>query len=154
MIEILLTQGKVALIDDEDYELVSQYKWYAHNRHGYWYATHTDNKNKKVISMHRLIMGVPKEKLVDHQNRNTLDNRKENLRICTRSQNLMNQKRVNGTSKYKGVFWYKRHSKWNAYISFNKKRLHLGYFENEIDAAKAYDKKAKELFGEFALSNF
>lgn len=105
--------------------------------------------------MHREIMDVPKHLVCDHINHNGLDNRKNNLRTCTRQQNTHNQKpRKKGTSKYKGVDWNKRQKKWRARIYYRGKCHYLGYFNNEIDAALTYDKKAKELFGEFACLNF
>ena len=104
--------------------------------------------------MHRVIMDAPKGMHVDHINGNGLDNRRENLRLCTNSQNHMNRKtHRDSSSKYKGVSWNKRNSKWQAYIGSGIKRKNLGYFASESDAAKAYDIKAKECFGEFARLN-
>jgi len=102
--------------------------------------------------MHNLIMGT---KLVDHKNGNGLDNQKNNLRNCTNQQNHMNRRpKKNCTSKFKGVCRFKKDLKWTAVIKFNRKQIYIGIFGNEEDAAKAYDKKAKELFGEFAYLNF
>ena len=84
-----------------------------------------------------------------------LNNQKANLRICTRSQNKMNGKSYkNSSSKYKGIWWVKKNKKWRVRIRLNNKTIHLGYFKDETEAAKAYDSKAKELFGEFARLNF
>jgi hypothetical protein len=105
--------------------------------------------------MHRYIMKVPKGLVCDHINHNGLDNRKSNLRICTRQQNTYNQRsQKGGSSKYKGVDWNKRQKKWRARIYYKRKFYYLGYFDNEVDAAKSYDKKAKEFFKEFACPNF
>lgn len=105
--------------------------------------------------MHRAILNVPKGYKTDHRNHNGLDNRKQNLRIATNSENQQNQKiRKNGTSQYKGVSWNSKHKLWYAQIKLNNKVKWLGDYKNEIEAAKAYDEAAKELFGEFALTNF
>ena len=105
--------------------------------------------------MSRLIMNFPRDLMVDHRNHNTLDNQRCNLRVCTNIQNQQNKKRkINIGSKYKGIHFYKQCKKWQAKIKYNKRQLFLGYFDKEINAAKAYDKKAKELFGEFAFTNF
>jgi hypothetical protein len=105
--------------------------------------------------MHRQVTNAPKGLVVDHINHNGLDNRRANLRLCTKQQNNCNSRSFrHKTSNYKGVFKEKGSKKFRAYIRFNKKPVHIGMFELEIDAAKAYDKKAKELFGEFAYLNF
>ena len=155
MVEVSLTQEKVALIDDEDYELVSQYKWQAHKDGNtfYAYAGVVINNQKTTIKMHRLLMGVTKGQQIDHKNGNGLDNRRENLRVCFSKQNNMNRKTAYGSSKYKGVDWKKDKNKWRATISENRKQLHLGYFSSEKEAAQAYDKAAKKLFGDFAKLN-
>lgn len=154
MKRIPLTQGKFAIVDDEDYEWLNQWKWTL-NRCGkdgkYLYAGR--EANGKQIRMHRQILGLTKNdpEMADHINHNGLDNRKCNVRICSNQQNQANSKRKNvGSSKYLGVRWH--NNKWAA--SIGKKRSHIGYYKNEIDAAKAYDKKAKELFGEYAHTNF
>ncbi len=104
--------------------------------------------------MHRKIINVPKDLQTDHINNNGLDNRKINLRLCTNSQNSQNRRHyTNKSSKYKGVSWHKFKKKWRAQIGLNKKRIHLGYFEAEKEAAKIYNKEAKELFGDFAYIN-
>ncbi len=149
---IPLTQGKVAIVDDEDYEELSKYNWSAlRGGSGVYYARR--KKDKKMLIMHRIILNAKYGEMVDHINHNGLDNRKENLRICTNSQNQMNRKRNIGVSKYKGVHWSKHSNKWRARITKNGKNAHLGLFGSEKDAARAYNKKATILFGEFALLN-
>lgn len=150
---IPLTKGKYTLIDIEDLIKVKDYTWHASFRR-IWYAEAWINKT--TAKLHRLIMGVIDPLIeVDHVDHNGLNNRKSNLRISTHKQNLMNQNKQKGTSSiYKGVCWVKSKNKWCAYIKTNQKRQHLGYFLSEIEAAKAYDKKAQELFGEFSCLNF
>lgn len=157
MIEIPLTQGQVALIDDEDYELVSKYKWYAERDGNTYYAvSHTSRKTppRKHIRMHRLITGAQKDQLVDHINFNGLDNRKENLRFATVAENSHRQVITKGKSKYRGVCWSKQQTKWIARIRFNNKRIFLGYFDDEIEAAKAYDRASKKYYGSFGFLNY
>lgn len=156
---IKLTQGKYAIVDDCDYPELSQYKWYAHKQRNTYYAYRGESLNGKkvVVAMHRQILGLSYRdgKETDHKNHNGLDNKRSNIRICTRFQNSLNQlANKNTTSKYKGESWAKKHKKWYAHIKINQKSYHIGNFDNEIDAAKAYDIKAKELFGDFAYTNF
>lgn len=155
MKEIELTQGKVALVDDKDYEYLSQWKWRAMKKQNTWYAVRTTYNPTRVILMHREIMNAPNDKQVDHINRNGCDNRRKNLRLCTNQQNGANRgAQKNNTSGYKGVYWHKTKSKWNAKIKVSGKKIHLGYYQSVKDAAKAYDKAADEFFGEFAYLNF
>ena len=112
---------------------------------------------KKVkIKMHREILKPPRCLFVDHINHNGLDNRKANLRFATRTQNNWNRihHKQNSSSRYKGVAWHKHTKMWAARIGVNGRRIALGYFDNQIDAAKAYDKAAKKHHGEFAVLNF
>ena len=153
MKEIQLTQGKVALVDDEDYEYLNQWKWHVSNGN---YARRTIYNFKlcKALFMHREIMKVSKGLLVDHINGNSLDNRKLNLRICTNSQNLRNRlKNINNTSGYKGVRLINSTKKWRAQIWLNSKYYHLGLFNNIKDAARAYNAAAIKYHGEFANLN-
>jgi hypothetical protein len=155
VIHLPLTQGQVALIDDEDFDLVSQSKWCAVKDGNAYYAqswTYIDGK-KTTIRMHRIVMNAPKGIEVDHKNNNGLDNRRENLRLCTTVQNSMNQKSNGGTSKYKGVNWKKTENCWEAGIRVSGKRKFLGHYKEEIEAAKAYDRAALEFFGDFAGVN-
>jgi len=150
-----LTKGRYTLIDEDSYELISNYKW----RFSKGYAISDSPRIKGVkhdIKLHRLIINAPKNKDVDHINGDTLDNRKCNLRLCTPSQNGANMKKtlLKCSSEFKGVCWNKRKNFWQAYINKDYKRYALGYFENERHAAMARDIWAKELFGDFAKLNF
>jgi hypothetical protein len=155
MKSITLTKGKVAWVDDEDYEWLNQWKWHA-NVHGLtWYAVRGvgPSSSQLNIKMHRLIMNAPEDMEVDHINGNGWDNRRENLRLCTNLQNQWNRpKQRNNTTGYKGV--KRSRGKFRATIQFRKKDIHLGHFSTAEQAARAYDKKARELFGEFARLNF
>lgn len=139
-------------MDAEDYKWLSKFKWHAVCNEGKFYAYRSANNHN--VSMHRMIMGEPKGKVVDHRDGSRLNNRRSNLRICTPAQNTRNRRGWGRVSKYKGVYFYRRLNKWKAEISFNHRHIHIGYFIDEIDAARAYDKKAKEFFGEFAYLNF
>jgi len=150
---IPLTQGKFAIVDPENYNELSQYKWTAAKSPNTFYAVRS--AQGRQIRMHRLITTAPKGLVVDHINHNGLDNRKQNLRLCTRSENARNQRPQTGrSSRYKGVCWHKNQKKWLARVYSNGVTYHLGSFKSQIDAAKAYDKKAKELFGQYAHLNF
>lgn len=156
MKEIKLTQGKIALVDEDDFEYLNSFKWYYNN--GYAVRAIYNNNNKKSLErMHRSIMNINSEYLknqIDHINLNKLDNRKVNLRVVTLQQNSFNRKsHTNSSSKYKGVSWLKRDKKWNSSICKDGKSYYLGRFINEIDAAKKYNDKAIELFGEYAKLN-
>lgn len=157
MKEIQLTQGKVALIDDEDFDLVDQFKWTVvskANKIFYAYRMPSRKLGKRApILMHRFILGAEKGQQVDHVNGDGLDNRRENLRFSTQSENLQNMHAGRGSSKFKGVGWFESSGKWRAKTKFNGKYIHIGLFSSEIEAAKAYNEKALELFGEFACLN-
>jgi hypothetical protein len=140
------------IIDEEDVPLIKPYKWYV-CKDGYLFR-HIKIANKRTtISMHRFISNADKTTQIDHINGNRKDNRKCNLRKATPRQNRFNTVKYKGISKYKGVSWNKKVKKWRAAIHFNKKYYSLGYFYNECDAAIAYNKKALELFGEYAKIN-
>ncbi|MDD3267103.1 MAG: AP2 domain-containing protein [Burkholderiales bacterium] len=155
---IKLTQRKYAIVDDEDYEYLMQWKWSAHKRSKLFYAirSETVDLNKQYSNyMHRLIMNAQKGELVDHINHDTLDNRRCNLRICTHKENCRNKiVPSNNTSGYKGVSWNKRLNKWRCDIKLDNSRILLGYFDTIIEAAYAYDEAAIYNFGEFAYLNF
>lgn len=152
--EIPLTRGMVALVDDEDYERVSAYKWCAQLRNGNFYAVR--DEHGKTIQMHRFLTGFVKGFVVDHKNGNTLDNTICNLRVCTSSQNKINsKKRKDSTMPYKGIHLHKKgEKKYQARIKKDGISKSLGYYEKPEEAARAYDAKARELFGEFARCNF
>lgn len=136
-----------ALIDLGDIEKVGKHRWYASTK---GYVKSQDN-----LRLHRLVMDAPEGYLVDHVNRIPLDNRKSNLRLCTPAENSRNVgvSQSNSTG-FKGVYFEKLNNKYRARIKYNGKRVSLGCYENAVDAAIAYDKKAIELFGDFAYTNF
>jgi hypothetical protein len=149
---IPLTKGKIAIVDTADYDWLSSFTWSTSQKaSGVYACRHVKRKN---IYMHRVITNAPAGKVVDHIDRNGLNNRRSNLRICSAADNSRNSRGKSGTSRYKGVFWNKKNKKWLVAIKYNRKFRHIGYFENETDAAKAYDKAARKLFGEFAYLNF
>lgn len=160
--EIPLTQGKVAIIDADDFEYLSQFNWYAVYDESYsspQYKAARQNRisvgKQRTEYMHRTIMNVGKDFQVDHINGNTLDNRKENLRVCVHSNNQQNKRRQrNNTTGFKGVSFEKHSGKYRACISKNNKVKHLGLFLSAIEAAKAYDCAAREYYGNFACLNF
>ena len=126
--KIPLTQGKYAIVDDENYEWLSKHKWYAHREGNTFYALrHTKGKNRKTLRMHREILGVPEGMEADHRSGDGLDNREINLRICTSQENRFNQRKQEGrSSNYKGVYWNKRDRKWYAQIRHNGKGAYIG----------------------------
>jgi hypothetical protein len=146
---IPLSEGHYALVDAADYEWLSKYNWHFQNG----YATRQERR--KTIYMHRQITNPPKGMIVDHINRNKKDNRRANLRTCTRRQNILNQpgKRTS-ISRFKGVEYRKDRDKCYARIRVQGKRLWLGTFSDEVDAARAYDHAAVQHFGPFAHLNF
>lgn len=151
---ISLTQGKFALVDDKDYELVNSFKWYFDSTTGYAKRDVRIDGKRKCIYMHRFINGTKNGMLTDHKNGNRLDNQRNNLRECNHTQNHANKRIENSfSSKYKGVYWHKARNKWTAMIRFNRKGHYLGLFTDEKEAAKAYNEKAKDLFGDFAKLN-
>lgn len=162
-IQIPLTRGHTAIISSVDVDL-TQLKWCSviHPDSLTVYAQRAIKINGKrgTQVIHRVIMerilGRPlaKNELVDHEDRNGLNNRRENLRLATRSQNVWNRNtNSKNTSGYKGVFWYKRSQVWKAMITVHKHQKFLGYFHDPKDAARAYNKAALEHFGEFAVLN-
>lgn len=149
---IELTKGEYAIVDDEDYETLNSYKW-QYTNDGYT-TRRLKGQKGKIIPMHRQIMKPPKGIYVDHINHNTLDNRRTNLRLCTRAENYQNQfKQKNNTSGYKGVNWYSKYGKWQATIMSEKHLKHLGYYYKIEDAARAYNQAAKLYHGAFAALN-
>ena len=161
MKRIPLTNGYFAIVDDEDYESVSRFKWYS-QRHGdcdyaccLIYMGHVGGTQKNAkMKMHQLIMRPPVGLEVDHRNQDGLDNTRGNLRLCTRAQNCMNRRSRKATSSiYKGVCWFKNNRKWCARIWVGGRNIRLGMFVDEIKAARAYNAAAKQYHGEFAWLN-
>jgi len=147
---IPLGDGLYAYVDAADYEWLNQWRWRAY---GNGYAVRWEKR--KLIYMHREIMRPPKGKIVDHISGNRFDNTRANMRNITPQQNMYNmRKHVGATSIYKGVSYSKRRRQWYARIRFGKEHFYLGYFDAEAEAARAYDRKAVELFLEFARLNF
>lgn len=150
--KIELTQGYFAIINKEDFELISKFKWCVCIKESRRYVV-TDNKGKRIY-MHRLILNAKTTEIVDHINGNCLDNRKENLRICTTMENTRNRKKSNkNKSGYKGVSWHKAAKKWEAHITVNYKKIYLGCYQNKIHAAKVYNEAAIKYFGKYARLN-
>lgn len=161
MKEIQLTQGKIAIVDDCDFEWLSGWKWYAKKAAGgLWYAARNDYVNgtkqpPKTVRMHRELAKAMSLPHVDHQDGDGLHNWRENLRPCSCSQNQINRgPQRNNTSGFKGVSWHKVTQMWIATIRFQGKSKHLGCFPSPVKAAVAYDEKAFALFGDFAKLNF
>lgn len=147
---IKLTQGKQTLVDQEDLEWLSQWKW--HFKEGY--AVRTDNRLGRAIPLHREILKTPKGLQTDHINRDKLDNRRENLRIATSRENNFNKRLLpSNKSGYKGVYFAKDHNKWRVVVTVDNKKKHIGYFSDPKLAAKAYDLMVVKIQGEFALTN-
>ena len=155
MKEIELTQGKVAQVDDEDFEYLSQFKWCTHRCHKSYYAVRNSKKEegaKRTIQMHNVIMRIYDLREIDHIDNNGLNNQKYNLRETTSSQNNANRIKHKGKSIYKGVHFIGKCI--ISRISVNKKEIYLGTSNTEKDAAFKYDEAAKKYFGEFANLNF
>jgi hypothetical protein len=154
--QIRLTQGFVALIDEESLPLVEQFTWFAARARSLVYAHHTAwNGQKNVtVRMHRLIAGALPGQVVDHINGCGIDNRRANLRICSMQENVWNQKKRKGSSKYRGVTLSNTGNRWNAMISVRRKLHYIGSYLTEDDAARAYDAVAAVEYGAFARLNF
>ncbi len=150
---INLSRGYTAIVDNEDYDELSKYKWSASTCGKYAYRiTGKRNGKRRTVRMHRVIIDIESGMETDHVNGNGLDNRRCNLRQCTRSQNMFNRPALkNNKSGYKGVYWSL--GKWRAAIQCNKITYRLGGFDDKKDAAIAYNNRAQELFGEFAWLN-
>jgi hypothetical protein len=153
---IYLGEGKWTLLDAEDYYLLMNFKWVIYGTGGNLYAIRhkmVDPNKTRIVYMHREIMNPPAGLLVDHRNCDGLDNRRANLRFATHVQNMYNcRKKKNAASRFRGVWFYK--GKWGSQIKGQGKRIFLGRFEDEVEAAKAYDEAAKKYHGEFARLNF
>lgn len=138
MKKIQLTQGREALVDDNDFEVLNGHKWSAEKRKHTFYAIRKNDGNKTVY-MHRQILAAPKGRVVDHDDHDGLNNQKNNLQLVSSGQNNMNRRglEAKNTSGVSGVHWFKRDQKWHAQVRHNGKRVHLGYFRHLEDAAMA-----------------
>lgn len=159
MRQIRLTQGKVALVDDADYEALSLHKWYAaqFGPKKTWYAVRgrkVSEGRDGLVFMHRAILGLVDPRVMgDHRNHDGLDNQRHNLRACGPQANQANRRKGGGSSRFKGVSWIRRDHRWKAQICVDGVIRHLGNFLHEGDAARAYDDAAFEAWGEFAALN-
>jgi hypothetical protein len=147
---IAVGQGLFATVDAADYKKLSKYKWYACRRGPTIYATCLDRG--RVVYMHRMVMRPRKGYVVDHIDSNGLNNRRCNLRVCMRRQNQANRRPRGGSSRFVGVYRHK--DKWVAEIRYHGKYYYCGLFDDEVEAAKARDRKAYELHGPYAYLNF
>jgi|SRR3989304_348735 len=159
MKRIKLTQGKYALVSDRDYTYLNQWKWCACKYTNTWYAQRTvgPKGGQHKILMHRVILGLQagNKRQGDHRDGNGLNNQRRNLRVATPRQNQHNQpRRCNNTCGYKCIYLRKDRQKWHTRITVNGKKVHVGYFDSPIEAAKAYDKAARKHHGKFARVNF
>ena len=156
MREISLTQGKIALVDDTDFDWLNQWRWYANRLGGIYYvARNGSNPNRRKILMHRFILNVPKGLEIDHRDGDGLNNRRTNLRICTHQENQHNQQpQKNRSSAFKGVHWCASARKWVSRIKVDGIEKYLGCFTNELEAARIYDMATLRFHGEFARPNF
>jgi len=156
---IKLTRGKYAIVDVEDFERLNKYKWHC-THYGYAkraVSNKSDKGRRQVWSyMHKMVCPAPKGMIVDHINRNCRDNRKANLRPATQKQNVWNRKfvRKTGKTRYNGIRWDKNKEKWQVRLTINGRRESFGYYADETEAAKAYDRVAEEYRGEYAFLNF
>ena len=146
---IPIGHGKFTLVDNRDYERLSKYRWCLDNKYVH------RRRRGKICWMHYEVLRPPEGKMTDHRSRNTLDNRRSNLRIANKSQNTHNSRlRKLNTSGYRGVSFHSQRKKWRATIMKDGRDIHLGLFLNPIEAAKTYDREAVRLYGKFATTNF
>lgn len=155
---IPLTSGAEAIVDDEDYHYLMQWKWRLSKGRATRTARDPKTGKRHTVFMHRVVArrkGLPSGRMVDHRDRNRLNNKRRNLRAATNTENQCNKgPQSNNTSGFKGVSWHKKARKWSAQIRLHGKQKHLGLFELAKDAAQAYDTAARQLHGEFACLNF
>jgi hypothetical protein len=156
--KIFIGDGRYTIVDPPIFYQLNHFHWYAEGQDIHIYAVRNIIKpgcKSRSMRLSREIMNAPAGLLVDHRNNNTLDNRRANLRLATHSQNTQNRGkwRIKASSQFVGVSFDKENELWRAYIRYQEKRIHLGRFDSEIDAARAYDEAAKKYFGEFAHLN-
>ena len=154
-----LGEGEFTIVDAADYYQFGKFKWHMIGSNGKFYAVRelkVDSERTTTIRLHREIMNAPAGLLVDHQNNDSLNNRRSNLRLATHAQNSRNRpkRKTKATSKYVGVYFEKYTGKWRAVICYMGKQINLGRYDSEEEAARAYDAAAKKYFGEFARLNF
>jgi hypothetical protein len=163
MREIQLSKDKIAIVINRDFARISAHKWYALFRDGSWHAARTLKTGgiKRTVYMHHEVARVPSAVMIDHRNRNGLDNRRGNLRKCTKADNARNSHRRirNKTSAFKGVSLYRARvaaigRPWRATITVDGKQIYLGWHATEVEAATSYDEAARRYFGKFACTNF
>ena len=158
MKSILLTQGFVAVVDDADYDRVSAYRWSASRTKNTVYGIRklkTPEGKRTSLLLHRFILGVTDPEIeVHHADHNGLNNQRANLRKTIRGEHDGSRSKSRGSSQYKGVSWAKAKGKWRACITIRKRSIHLGYFDDEIEAARVYDVAAQRCFGVMAKFNF
>ncbi len=163
MKEIQLTQGQVALVDDEDFERVSQFKWHAifyskYANGGRFIAARTrcTLERRWTVLLHRFIMNAQQGQIIDHIDGNPLNNQQSNLRFASHAENGRNNAYLlqkHNTSGFRGVSWNKHKNGWTAQIKYDGRQSYLGLFTDKLEAAKAYNEAAKKYHGEFATLN-
>jgi hypothetical protein len=154
-----LGEGRHTILDPPDFYRLNNFRWYAEGEGELIYALRTvisAREKSRTVRMHRLIMNAPANRLVDHRNGDGLDNRRENLRLATPTQNMQNRRKTRRktSSRFVGPTFVKRRGDWSSRLSYKGKRIWLGYFDSEVEAAKAYDKAARKYHKEFARLNF
>jgi hypothetical protein len=156
--KIDLGESYFTIVEPRDYYQIRRFKWCVWGTGKKFYAARvmvTGPGKTKIMYLHRQLLNAPKGVLVDHRNRDPLNNRRQNLRFATNSENVQNRgKRKNTTSKFIGVWFRKVNGKWESRITHKDKKIYIGCFDSEIDAAKAYDEAARKYHGEFARLNF
>lgn len=156
---LTLTRGAESLVDDEDYERARAFRWHLHisrssnSSRNYGKIYSADHAASGHIYLHRFILNAKTGQYVDHINGNGLDNRKENLRLCSAADNVRAGRYKVGASGYRGVYWHAKDKKWRAQICINNRGKFLGNFDCKEDAARCWNEAARNAFGEFAVLN-
>jgi len=156
--KIYLGLGRFTIVEPRDYYSLRHFKWFVHGNGSNLYAARsalTDDLRSRIIFLHRQLMSPPAGLVVDHLNCDSLDNRRANLRVVTQAVNMRNRrKRKNTSSRYIGVHFDKQRNKWSVHIRYNGRKIWLGRFDSELDAARAYDVAAIKYFGASVRLNF